>query len=63
MDFDIFVGRMGPDTNDCADSEKPRNLGCLCSERRICRYHSILVYCLSFDFAHGLFETCVRPPC
>ena len=63
MDFDIFVGRLAPDTNDYADSEKPRNLGHLGPERRICRYHPILVHCLSFDIAHCLFETYVRPPC
>ena len=63
MDIDIFVGRSAADTNDFADSEKPRNLGRLCSERRICRYHSILVHCLFFDIVHGFFETCVRPPC
>ena len=63
MDFDIFVGRLAPDTNDDADRKKPRNLGRLCPERRLCRYHSILVHCLSVDIAHGLFETCVRVPC
>ena len=63
MDFDIFVGKMGPNTNDYADSMKLRNMGPLGPERRVCRYHSILVHCLSFDIPPGLFETCVRPPC
>lgn len=57
MDFDIFVGALELRIHEGADRKKHRNLGRLCTKRRLCCHHAYLVYQSSFDIACDVFAT------